>query len=145
MQAVVGSFRVDRILSGTPEELWLVAQRGAYISKQDFDNYFAGVEVGHIILVSCGQRLPTPIKLSLLRVIWPGCKPPRSFGYLITADTYSRRIMSNFRAHLFNAGGPPEECNENNIYGNGLKDRKGSFLLSRDEVRALASLFRAGA
>ena len=143
MQAVVGLFRVDGIFSGTPENLWVAAQHGAYISRQDFDSYFAGAEHGHAIAVSCAQRLPNPIKLSLLRVIWPGCKPPRSFGYLVAADAYSRRIMSNFRSRLFNDKVPLEESNQNHIDTKGLQDRKGSFLLKWDQVRALVSMLRA--
>ena len=143
MPAVVGLFRVDRIFFGTPEELWPVAQRGVYISRQDFDSYFARAEYGHAIAVSCAQRLPKPIRLSHLRVIWPGCKPPRSFGYLVAADAYSRRIMSNFRARSFNDKVLLEESNQNHIDSNCLQDRKGSFLLKWYQVRALVSLLRA--
>ena len=142
-QAVVGSFRVDRIFSGTTEELWAVAERGACISRQDFDSYFSGAEIGHGIVVSCGQRLPQPIKLSLLRVIWPGCKPPRSFGYLVAADAYSRRLISILRDRLFNDRSPPEELNCNHVNRNSLKDHRGSFLLSWDDVRSLVSLLGA--
>ena len=49
MQAVVRSFRVDEILTGTPEELWLIAQRGAYISRENFDSYFSDAEFGHAL------------------------------------------------------------------------------------------------
>ena len=144
IQAVVGSFRVDEILTGTPEELWLVAEGAAYISRGNFDSYFADAEFGHAIKVSCAQRLPSPIKLSHLRVIWPGCNPPRSFGYLVGADAHSRRIMSNFRARSFNDCGSAKESTGNHIGRNSLNSRKGSFLLRREEVRALASLFTAG-
>ena len=143
VQAVVGSFRVDRIFSGTPEELWLVAQGGANISRQDFDCYFAGTEVGHAIIVSCCQRLPRPISLSHLRVIWPGCKPPRSFGYLVAADAYSRRIMSTVRNRLFSDGSQSVESNRSHIDRNGLRDQRGGFLLKGDDVRALVSLLAA--
>ena len=143
VQAVVGFFRVDRIFSGAPEELWVAAQHGAYISRQDFDSYFEGVEQGHGIAVSCAQRLPNPIGLSDLRVIWPGCKPPRSFGYLVAADAYSRKIMSNFRSRLFSDKDTLEESKRNEIDTNSIQDRKGSFLLRWDQVRALVSLLRA--
>ena len=140
MQAVIGSFRVDSIFSGTPEELWLMAQHKACISREDFDNYFAGINVGHAIVISCGQQLQRPIGLSHLRVIWPGCKPPRSFGYLVTADAYSQRIMSIFKDRLFSHGTPLEESHGIDIDTNGFQDHRGSFLLKGDEVRALVSL-----
>ncbi len=140
IQAVVGSFRVDGICSGTPEELWTLAQSGAHISRQDFDSYFAGADFGHAIVVSCGQRLPNPIKLSHLRVVWPGCKPPRSFGYLVAADVYSQRIMSAFRDRSFKGKTPLKELGKDHDERNGVQDRRGSFLLKSDKVRVLASL-----
>ena len=143
MQAVVGSFRVDSIFSGTPEEVWLIAQHGADISKQDFDCYFAGVEVGHAIMVSCCQRLPKPISLSHLRVIWPGCQPPRSFGYLVAADSYSQRIMSTVRNRLFSDESRSEESTGIHVDRNGLRDHRGAFLLKSNDVRALVSLLAA--
>ena len=142
-QAVVGSFRVDKIFSGTPAELWLVAQRGAYVSRQDFDSYFTDVEFGHAIVVSCGQRLPTPIKLSHLRVIWPGCRPPRSFRYLVAADACTRRIISTFRNRLLKERTPSEPPTNNHVDGKGLQDLRGSFLLKWEEVRALVSILGA--
>ena len=141
MQAVVGSFRVDRVFSGTPDELWLVAQRAAYISRQDFDSYFAGVDFGHGIEVSCGRRLPRPIGLAQLRAIWPECKPPRSFGYLVAADAYAQRTMSSLRHRLFGDAYPIEEAGRGHVGRKGLLERKGSFQLKWDEVRALASLW----
>ena len=142
IQAVLGLFRVDGTFSGSPEELWVTAQHEAYISRQDFDSYFAGVEQGHAVAVSCAQRLPTPIGLSDLRMIWPGCKPPRSFGYLVAADAHSRRIMSNFRSRLFNDRDPLKESSQNRGDTNKFRDRKGSFLLQWDQVRTLVSLLR---
>ena len=140
VQAVVGSFRVDRILSGTPDELWQTARQGACISKQDFDSYFTGADFGHAIVVSCGKRLPTPIKLTNLRAVWPGCMPPRSYGYLVAADTYSKRIMSAFKAGLFTNRTRPTGSNERDKGGNGEPAHKGSFRLGSNEVRVLASL-----
>ena len=140
IQAVVGSFRVDSIFSGTLEELWFLAERGAYLSKEDFDDYFEGVGFGHAIVVSCGQRLTNPIKLSNLRDIWPGCNPPRSFGYIVPADAFSRRIMSAFRERLFNEGKPSEDVKPISIDTNIPLDHKGLFLLKGEEVRALISL-----
>ena len=142
VQAVIGSFRVDRILSGTPEELWLVARNGGHISREDFDSYFADVAFGHALVVSCGQRLPMPIKLSYLRAIWPGCSPPRSFGYFVPVDAYSRRMVSILRDGL-----PEdtllEEPSKDHIDRKDVKRHRGAFLLTRDEVRALVSMLGA--
>ena len=139
VQAVIGSFRVDRILSGTPEELWPVAQHGGHISRQDFDDYFADVGFGHAIVVSHGQRLPVPIKLSYLRAIWPGCKPPRSFGYFVPVDAYSRRIVSTLRDALPDDT-PLGEPGKEHIDRKDVKRHRGAFLLRRDQVRVLVSM-----
>ena len=139
-QAVVGSFRIDKIFSGSPEEIWLMAHHRARISRKDFDSYFAGVEIAHAIVVSCGQRLPRPIKLSDLRAIWPGCKPPRSFGYLVAVDSYARRMMSIFSERLVSDVSATGEAYGNHVSGRGLQDHRGSFLLKREGVRTLVSL-----
>ena len=143
IQAVVGTFTVEKIVSGTPDEIWLVAQDGVYISRREFDCYFAGAKVGHAIVVSYGHRLPKPISLSRLRVIWPKCRPPRSFGYLVAADTYTQRIMSTFRNRLSGDGFPSEESNRNHVDRNGLRYPRGAFLLKGEELRILVSLLAA--
>ena len=141
VQAVIGSFRVDNVCSGDPEELWVIAQRGAHISKPDFDKYFAGAKVGHAIIVSCGKRFSKPINLSNLRVVWPGCKPPRSFGYLVAVDADSQRIMSVFKERWSKGIGYLEEPRKKQQgSSNRLPNHRGSFLLKGVEVRALASL-----
>ena len=142
VQAVIGLFRVDEICSRPTEELWALSQNRAYMSRQDFDSYFAGTDFGHAIVVSCGQRLPKPLKLSQLRDIWPGCRPPRSFGYLVAADPYSERIMSTFRDQSFSQRSQFDGSNRNHNCKNGVHDHKGLFLLKWDDVRALTSLFR---
>ena len=143
MQAVIGSFRVDNIFSGTPEKLWLMARDKACMAREDFDKYFAGIDMGHGIVISCVKKLQRPIRLSHLRAIWPGCKPPRSFGYLVTSDAYSQRIMAIFRDRLFSHGNPLEESNGSRVNTNGSQGNRGSFLLKGAEVRALVSLLGA--
>ena len=145
MRAVVGFFGVGKIFSGTPEELWSAARGGACISKQDFDSYFAGADFGHAIGVASAYRFDSPIELSHLRLIWPGCRPPRSFGYLVAADAYSCRIMSKIWSRLFGDTELVQECSQNYEECNGLENRKGSYILRWDQVRALVSLLRTDA
>ncbi len=142
IQAVVGSFRVEGIYSGTPEDLWVSAESGANLSRRDFESYFAGTDIGHCILLSCGQRLARPIELSHLRNIWPGCKPPQSFGYLVGADSNSRRLMSAIGNHLLNKIGDSKDIYINHTANTGLKGNRGSFILGWREVKALLSILR---
>ena len=140
IQAVVGLFRVDGILTATPDELWLAARCGAGISRHDFDYYLGDAEFGHAMSISCARPLPNPVKLSQLRAIWPECKPPRSFGYLVAADAQSRRLMSTFRNRFLDVGSSLEEPGKMANDMNAAKVHRGSFFLKRDEVRALAAL-----
>ena len=136
----MGSFLVDRVISGTLDELWHVAQRGAFLSKEDFDGYLEGLELGHAILISCGRRLKRPIELSNLRGIWPDCRPPRSFGYIVAADALSRRIMSAFRERSLNNRKSPQDASGSIGDRIGPSDHRGSFFLKGQEVRALLSV-----
>lgn len=140
IQAVVGTFRVDRIFSGTPEELWLAAKGRAYLSRRDFEEYFAGVGFGHGIALSEGQRLAKPIKLSELRGIWPGCRPPRSFGYLVVADESSRRLMYTIRSYLFRDAGETGEVEDHCMGKTSPVERRGAFILRRQDMKSLLSL-----
>ncbi len=138
-QAVVGSFRVDRVLSTTPEKLWIEAELCAGISKQDFDDYLAGVGIGHGIIVSCGRRFKKPIKLDQLRVIWPAWRPPRSFGYLVATDTYSLRLMSIFRERMTEGEQLSGNSYENSGESDSTRYQRGAFHLKSDELKALVS------
>ncbi|MBA3657292.1 MAG: hypothetical protein H0W69_08060 [Gemmatimonadaceae bacterium] len=79
LQRVIGDFRVDRILSMSPKDLWLATHHGAGITQDYFKSYFRGRSIGHAIEVHEPRRFSRSRRLTehygLLR-------PPQSFCYL---------------------------------------------------------------
>jgi predicted transcriptional regulator len=81
LRAVIGAFVVDGILTSSVPTLWdeLSGQLG--VTKDEYDSYFAGTQVGHAIAVGARVRID-PIPLHLLRQRRPGFRPPQSYMYL---------------------------------------------------------------
>jgi len=80
--ALLGSAKVEEVISGTPRSIWLQARGLAGISRQEYDNYFAGTDVAIGIRIYAARRFERPIPLQELRRRWPWLRPPQSFRYL---------------------------------------------------------------
>ena len=78
VQAIIGYFDVDEITSAGPSRLWSKCKQGAGVSRNAFEAYFAGAEVGHAIGVKKAVRFPTPQALSDYGL----SRAPQSFQYL---------------------------------------------------------------
>lgn len=76
---IIGEFDIDRVLEGTPGELWNATKAGAGISEDFFSEYFKGKPRGYAIKIK-GSRLYgkaiNPYRTSGNFV------PPQSFRYL---------------------------------------------------------------
>lgn len=76
---IIGEFDIDRVLEGTPTDLWQETKSGAGISEDFFSEYFRGRLRGYAIKIK-GSRLYSkainPYRTSDHFV------PPQSFRYL---------------------------------------------------------------
>lgn len=77
-QRVVGFFRVDSVVEGTPAELWDRYRSIGGIDQASFDKYFEDTEKGVAILVADATRLAEPLKLEDFQIR----TAPQSFIYL---------------------------------------------------------------
>ena len=76
---IVGEFTVDKILSDTPDKLWINTSAMSGMPKTVFDHYFKGQKKAFAIKIKSPKRYPKPLDLERLL----GRKsPPRSFCYL---------------------------------------------------------------
>lgn len=64
------------------EILWAKSRRKACVSRDQFDDYFAGARMGVGIFISNAVRLARPVPLWRLRQLWPGFHPPQAHRYL---------------------------------------------------------------
>ena len=88
VQALIGMFQVDRVVTGVPTELWSMVHNRAGITREQYDLYYAGAEVAYGIFLKRPRRLPNPIYLGYLRQLLTGFQPPQSYRYL-TSDQAS--------------------------------------------------------
>lgn len=80
---IVGEFEVARVIGDTLDEVWKQASAYAGITRRQFDEYFAGLEVANAFEVFAPKRYANPVDPRVfaesrgLRFV-----PPQSFAYL---------------------------------------------------------------
>ena len=99
-QALLGVFRIERVVSQPVGSLWEKVRDGASISKNQFETYFNGVVNGHAIFIGNARNLSEPITLRRLQTIWPGFRPPQSFRYLRKSNVQAAILMSTVQRLL---------------------------------------------
>ena len=76
IKQISGGFWVDDIVHAPVDELWTEVSEKAGISKNDYDKYFDGSELG------CGLFVKDVINLNITRENINSFTPPQSFCYL---------------------------------------------------------------
>jgi len=80
--ALVGTCRVDKVVSGDVDSLWHRFGGETALSRAEYDDYFHDRELGYGLTLSEVQSLDQPIDLRELRSRWSNFQPPQSFRYL---------------------------------------------------------------
>lgn len=73
---VVGDFQPVAVIHGEPEEVWKKTKNNAGISKAFFDEYFAGKQLAHAIVIQNFTLYEKPKKLPF--------QAPQSYRYIET-------------------------------------------------------------
>jgi predicted transcriptional regulator len=85
--AIVGSFVVEGLLSGTPEHIWSICGEYGAISEAEFFEYFRGTQKAYAIKIGKYERFPEPIDPSKLV---QGFRAPQNFRYLARCGDYEQ-------------------------------------------------------
>ena len=80
--ALWGAFTVDRVLEGSPNDLWHRLNQGAGIPRARFDQYFDGRDIGYAIGIDHARKFKRPLSLKSLKRIIPDFSPPQCYRYL---------------------------------------------------------------
>lgn len=80
VRALVGYAVISRINKLPLKNIWAQYSKSAFITKKDFDSYFAGLESGFALEFSDVRPLPRALELAELRDRF-GFEPPQSFLY----------------------------------------------------------------
>jgi predicted transcriptional regulator len=81
-QALVGSIVVCDTVSGTPDEIWASHGDASALTRQEFDEYFAGCSEAVAITVHSARPLFNPVSLGELRRRSASFIPPQSYRYV---------------------------------------------------------------
>lgn len=76
---VIGVFEVEEIIECSPRELWRKTRHGAGITKEYFDQYFAGRDKGFALKVKNAEIFEEHVELE---VMFGFTHPPQSFRYV---------------------------------------------------------------
>lgn len=93
VRSLVGGFRVDRVLAERPHKLWPKVQFQSGITREEFELYYSGAQVGYGIMFSEVWRLPNPLSLYHLRALWPDFHPPQSYCYLVPGKSGAQSVL----------------------------------------------------
>lgn len=78
VKKIVGEFSIEKIIEGTPNELWNLSPNNTGISKEKFENYFSKKEKGYAIKIGRIKKYKQPKLLEEFSIKLP----PQSFLYL---------------------------------------------------------------
>lgn len=78
VKKIVGEFSIEKVIEGTPEELWNLSPMNTGISKEKFDTYFEKREKGYAIKIGKLKIYKNPKLLEDFSIKLP----PQSFLYL---------------------------------------------------------------
>ncbi|MFX1294593.1 MAG: EVE domain-containing protein [Promethearchaeota archaeon] len=81
-KAIVGCFRINKILKRTPKEIWYAFKHEIGISEEEFFEYFKKKEWAYAIKVAHAKKFKNRITLEKIREINQSWRPPQSFYYL---------------------------------------------------------------
>jgi predicted transcriptional regulator/DNA-binding XRE family transcriptional regulator len=97
-RALTGVAKIHDVQRLKLPDLWKQHRSSFCVRKDDFENYFAGLERGYAIILKSAQPLPRPISLQELRDRC-GFAPPQSFRY---APASLRGLVDHERAQGLN-------------------------------------------
>jgi predicted transcriptional regulator len=86
VKAVMGAFHVDDVIEGTPDSLWPRVARVAGVTRQQFNDYYAGTDAAYGIVVGRVWELAASVTLQHLRRRFRGFHPPQSYRYITDRD-----------------------------------------------------------
>jgi predicted transcriptional regulator len=79
VQRIIGEFSVDRIVGGTPDDVWMQFGSVGCIGAADFDKYYGNSETAYALVIAAVRRFGCALPLSALS---PQPAIPQSFSYL---------------------------------------------------------------
>ncbi|MYD92536.1 MAG: hypothetical protein F4Y02_02345 [Chloroflexi bacterium] len=97
VSAIVGCVEIQKVVRLSLSGIWRKYNQRAFIEKEEFDRYFAGLEEGLVLEFVNVRPLPRAVHLKELRERF-GFRPPQSFVY--TKPNLRRMLQREYSAVL---------------------------------------------
>ena len=88
-KALVGAFQIAKLHATSPTSIWRKFAPQTGLTKDEFDSYFTGLEIGFAIEIERTWRLAVPVNLATLRRQRGGFHAPQSYRYLDLGEVLS--------------------------------------------------------
>jgi predicted transcriptional regulator len=82
VQAIAGVFEVEKVIEGSPKQIWDQVEDIAGISKTEFDSYYGNSSKAYAIFVKKPEQYEPPLHLEYLKQQLKTFHPPQSYKYL---------------------------------------------------------------
>ena len=77
-----GGFRIERVWSGSPADIWNEVSELAHVKKQEFDDYYAGRTIAYALKITDVWIYQNSVGLDELRNRIPNFVVPQSWRYV---------------------------------------------------------------
>jgi predicted transcriptional regulator len=89
-----GGFRIGKVWTGTPEEIWPLVSDSVGVEKPEFDAYYAGRDLASALQVTDVWEYEHPVELSVLKGKLRKFVVPQSWRYVKPEE---RELFQNLR------------------------------------------------
>lgn len=115
-----GGFRVGRVWTGSPKDIWKMVSNLAGVSRSAFDDYYEGTTVAHALEIINVWEYAKPRSLDSLRKSFDGFVVPQSYRFAKLSESRSFRRMKIARSASTEIACPSEMADSRNV---GLRRR----------------------
>ena len=88
-----GGFRVGRVWTGPPKEVWGIVSNLAKVTRKDFDAYFEGQAMAYALEITEVWEYQNPVPLHVLRNRFSNFIVPQSWRHVRPSECRSFRKM----------------------------------------------------
>ncbi|WP_319519671.1 ASCH domain-containing protein [uncultured Martelella sp.] len=93
--AVIGLARVQRIVRGDPEQIWLDFGHAAAIDRVSYEAYFSGADEAIGIILADVERSEEFVEIEKLRTIREGFHPPQVLMWISGTEAQNLRQLTD--------------------------------------------------
>ena len=91
---------VEKVLAASPRHIWKNYSSCTGLSRDEFNQYFAGIDTGYAVIFKCIHKLRPVISLSQMRTVSESFHPPQFMKRLHTDSPELQVLLKACNANL---------------------------------------------